>query len=256
MKKLSSPLTTALEARNDKPAAPVTEVAKEIARATGEQPMRVGGVTAKVEQEIQSPRSEMFFAAVRVFVEGLADIAYVNSYLALGENLDDFRSLGCHLVQAQGKHHLIEALAISKCLNLPSFTIFDADGNEGNLSRRTHHERDNLALFRLHELPNSNPFPQGTFWHHNLTVWESNIGEVVKTEIGEANLQRLENQVRGKYNINAPSMQKNSLFIGYAMAEAWAENLKSSTLLKVCEQILTYARTLGANVSKSNSNVT
>jgi predicted ATP-dependent endonuclease of OLD family len=230
-----------------------TEVAREIARATGKQPMRVGGVTAKVEQEIQSPRSEMFFAAVRVFVEGLEDIAYVNSYLALADHLDDFRSLGCHLVQAQGKSHLIEALAISKCLNLPSFTIFDADGNEADPSNRRHHETDNLALLRLHALPNPNPFPQGTFWHHNLTVWESNIGEVVKSEIGEANLQRLGNQVRKKYNINAPSMQKNTLFIGYVMAEAWAEDLKSPTLIKVCEQILTYARTLGAKISTSNS---
>jgi putative ATP-dependent endonuclease of the OLD family len=232
------------------------EVANEIARATGEQPMKVGGLTAKVEQEMQSQMSEMFFASVRVFVEGLEDIAYVNSYLALTGKLDEFRSLGCHLVQTQGKSHLIEALAISKCLKLPSFTIFDADGNQTDPNKRTRHQKDNFAILELYELLNPNPFPQGTFWHDNLTIWESTIGEVIETEIGQANWQRLGNQVRSKYNINEPKMAKNSLFIGYLMTEAWEEDLKSPTLIKLCEQILTYARSHGASSSPSNSNAT
>ena len=50
--------------------------------------------------------NEMFFASVRVFVEGLEDIGYISSYLSLLDLWDEFRGLGCHLVQVQGKSNL------------------------------------------------------------------------------------------------------------------------------------------------------
>jgi len=54
--------------------------------------------------------NEMFFSAVPVFVEGLEDVAYVSSYMTLLGLWDEFRSLGCHLIQVQGKSNLIYAL--------------------------------------------------------------------------------------------------------------------------------------------------
>jgi hypothetical protein len=215
--------------------------------------MQVGGLTAKVEQELLNQVNEMFFASVRVFVEGLEDIAYLNSYLTLSGKLDEFRSLGCHIVQTQGKSHLIEALAISKALNLPYFTVVDADGDETNPDKRLLHEKDNTAILKLHDIATPNPFPTGTFWKSDMTLWESEIGNIVKDEIGDLNWQRLSQQVRTKYGIYTGGMQKNSLFIGYLMAEAWEENLKSTTVIKLCDQILNYAKSLALAPSTPNS---
>src|ERR1017187_7401063 len=61
------------------------EIAETIATATGAKPAKRGGIEAKVEQELQGPMNEMFFATVRVLVEGLEDIAYISTYLSRSE---------------------------------------------------------------------------------------------------------------------------------------------------------------------------
>ena len=58
------------------------EIAETIAKATGTKPAKLGGIEAKVEQEMQGPMNEMFFATVRVLVEGIEDIAYISTYLS------------------------------------------------------------------------------------------------------------------------------------------------------------------------------
>ena len=69
---------------------------------------------------------------------------------------DEFRALGCHIVQVQGKSHLIEAIAISERLGHPFFTVFDADGDtpadtaEKKTGNRQKHEDENTAIFTLH----------------------------------------------------------------------------------------------------------
>jgi putative ATP-dependent endonuclease of the OLD family len=132
------------------------EVAESIATATSRaKPAKPGGIEAKVEQELQGPMNEMFFATIRVLVEGVEDIAYISTYLSLMDRWQEFRSYGCHLVQVQGKSHLIEGVAIAKHFGLPTMVVFDCDGDTPTddpakpTGRRKMHESDNNAVLAL-----------------------------------------------------------------------------------------------------------
>ena len=64
------------------------------------------------------------------------------------------------------------------------FTLFDADGNITNLNQRPRHERDNKALLKLLGGNDSDPFPNVTAWGASYVQWATNIGNVLKAEIG------------------------------------------------------------------------
>jgi putative ATP-dependent endonuclease of OLD family len=226
------------------------QVAETIAKAKGEKPTKAGGIAAKVEQELQGQMNEMFFAAIRVFVEGLEDVGYISSYLSLLSLWDEFRANGCHLIQVQGKSNLIYAIALANHFNLPSFTVFDADGDtpfdtpEKPTGKRTKHEKDNLAILRLSGVDKPIAFPGDTAWGKNVVNWQTKIGDVVEAEIGAAELHKLKEEVCAKYGIFVPERDKNFLFIGYLMAEAWEQGKKSPTLEKLCRTILEYAKSV------------
>src|ERR1039458_3079628 len=76
--------------------------------------------------------------------------------------------------------------------------------------------------------------PAATVWLEDLVSWPTNIGIVVEAEIGSAELARIRDEVRQKRGIDLPNMEKNSLFIGYVMAQAWEEGRKSPTLERLC----------------------
>jgi putative ATP-dependent endonuclease of OLD family len=136
--------------------ATLDRVSKSIAEAVGEPPVQPGGTAAKIIQEMEDGMSEMFFASFRVLVEGQEDIAFISSYLSLANQWDRFRSMGGHFVEVHGKSHLIHALAIANELGLPSFVVFDCDGDTPadqpggtKTGRRDQQEKENLAIFRL-----------------------------------------------------------------------------------------------------------
>lgn len=228
------------------------DIATKIAKAKGGQPTKAGGIAAKVEQDLQVQMSEMFFAAVRIFVEGLEDIGYVSSYLSLLDLWDVFRALGCHMVQVQGKSNLVYALAVANALDLPSFTVFDADGNtpeddpQKPTGKRKKHEKDNAAILQLCGIEKPEVFPQQTFWGSNVVVWPNQIGGIVEQEIGADEFRKLKEEVTKKYGIYVHDKDKNTLFIGYVMAEAWDQGKRSPTLEKLCRAIIDYAKSVSA----------
>jgi putative ATP-dependent endonuclease of OLD family len=229
------------------------DISQILAKVTGAAPAKPGGMAAKIEQEMESPINEMFFASLRVFVEGLEDVGYISSYLSLLDKWDDFRSLGGHLIPVHGKNHLIQALAIANRFELPYFVVFDCDGDtpaddpadpKKQTGRRTMHERENLAIFQLAGLKKPVAFPDKIVMSSDLCSWPTELGDVIDEEIGKDNLMKIEQKVRESRGINVPNMGKNGLFIGYVMAEAWEQGLKSKTLIALCEAILTLGKSL------------
>lgn len=223
-------------------------IAAQIAEVTGSPVAKTGGMAAKIEQEMQGPMNEMFFATVRVLVEGIEDIAYISSYLTLMEVWQEFRSYGCHLVQVQGKNHLIEGVAIAKQLDLPTMIVFDCDGDtphdtpEKKTGRRAKQEADSTALFKLTDVVDADAFPTDILWNETVIAWPTKIGDIVEMDIGKDDLNRIRQQVRHERNIDGSDLNKNSLFIGYVMAEAWAQGKRSPTLEKLCAQIIAFSK--------------
>ena len=58
------------------------------------------------------------------------------------------------------------------------------------------------------------------------------------------NSRKLKEEVSKKYGIFVHDKDKNVLFIGYLMAEAWEQGRKSPTLEKLCRAILAYAKSV------------
>ena len=228
------------------------DVAKEVSLATGQTPVEAAGMAAKVEQDMQGRLNEIFFASVRVFVEGIEDVAHISTYLTLTNAWDPFRALGCHFIHEDGKSHLIQALAISNGFKLPSFVIFDADGDTPpdtaakQTGRRTMHENDNTAILKLLKANASVPFPTNTVWGENLVLWPTQIGHIIEQEIGKTELATISEAVRKKYGIYVGGMEKNALFIGYVLTEAWERGKKSASLITLCENIVAYAMSIKA----------
>ena len=238
------------------------KISKAISSVTGDAIAKPGGMAAKIDQEMESPMNEMFFAAYRVFVEGLEDAAYVSSYLSLHNKWDEFRSLGGHIIPVQGKNHLIHALAIANEFGLAYFVMFDCDGDTpaddpndpaGRTGRRDQHEKENKAIFTLAGIKDPAPFPDGPVFQQNAAAWSTKLSDIVKQEIGEAQLNQAKDRVRAKYGINVKGMEKNGLFIGYTMAEAWEQGQKSHTLSKVCEAILQKGRAVKLVAEKKSA---
>lgn len=199
------------------------DLSKKIAEACGEARAVATGMEFKVEQALQPALNEMFFSPTLVLVEGLEDLAYLSAYVTMTDRTEEFRRLGCHIVQTHGKGSMIQPLAIAKLLEIPTFVVFDADGHDTEKpGRRAQHERDNLALLRLCSVANPSAFPTAIFQTECLLMWPTEIGEVIKAEFGKEEWEACEAAVRETLKIaDVPRLGKNVLFIGQVLAEGF-----------------------------------
>ena len=205
--------------------------------------LRIKGLVAKIHQALQPNIAEMFFVRVPVLVEGQEDVAYITSELHLSDLWSDYRRLGCHLIPVNGKSNLIKPLAIAKELELPVFTIFDADGDTKGKDHRIRHKRDNQALISLLDA-DYDPFPSENIIKKNHAIWKTNIGSVVKAEFGN-HYDQLVESARVHY-AHEGGLEKNEFFIAEWLNSAQAKGIVSQTLQQLCTAILDFARTFRA----------
>jgi hypothetical protein len=67
------------------------------------------------------------------------------------------------------------------------------------------------------------------------------MGKVVADDIGTEEWSGIEQAVRASRSIDVPDINKNTLFIGYRLAEAWDRGKKSASLEKLCKAIIDFA---------------
>ena len=219
----------------------MAELATTIADVKGERPVTVAGLTLKVEQALTASINEMFFASVLVLVEGSEDAAYITTYTTLMGHWGDFRRLGCHIVPTDGKTGMVQPLAIARMLGIPTFVVFDADGNEQHKESGPQHQNNNTALLRLCGIEKPDPFPAEPFRGQNVRVWPIEIGRTVKDEIGEKEWSDAAQRVRKVREIDVGNLQKNPPFIGYVLSDAWEHGAKSKELCQLCDSIIKFA---------------
>ena len=223
------------------------KIADTVAQATGEQPSKPEGALAKIHQALQPALNEMFFTRRLILVEGLEDVAYLQAYLKLLGLSDEFRRLGCHIVPANGKSELLRPLVISNHMKIPTYLIFDSDADKPNKGgSQAKHEKNNKALLKLVGGDVNTPFPSGTVWGKGYTVWHSDIGTVVKDEIGEANWSNYRDQADQLYG-QVGDLKKNSLHIGASLAFAWEDGKRAVSLEALCSKIIDIDNTIPFN---------
>jgi hypothetical protein len=218
------------------------EVAKAVADARGEKPVKPTGQLAKIHQALQPGLSEMFFASRIVFVEGLEDAAYLTTYLHLLGLWDEYRRLGCHLIPTNGKSEMLQPLAVAKCLQIPAFVVVDSDGDKPDKGgSREKHRRDNRAILGLCGVAQSEPFPANTFWGDTVVMWPSDLGQVVEQEIGKEDWDRYRSEADTQYG-HAGNLRKNTLHIASSLQMAWEAGKKSDSLKRLCEMVMEFAK--------------
>ena len=218
-------------------------VAKRFLEITGEQKYKKAtGVPAKIHQALQPALKEMFFCPILVLVEGLEDIAYLTTGLHLSGLWEEWRQRGGHIVAVNGKSEFMQPLVIAQILNIPTFVIFDADGNEADQGKRTRHQTDNTRLCKLLAQPNHAAFPTQVSWQDNFTIWPENIGNTIETDFDPADLERWK-QAAALNHGQIGGLEKNGLFIADVLAAAWEEGKPSPTLIQLCKQLIKFAST-------------
>ena len=200
------------------------------------------GALAKIHQALQPGRSEMFFAAKVVFVEGLEDVAYITTYLELLNLWDDYRGLGCHIIPVHGKSQMVQPISIAQCLEIPAFAVFDADGDEQEPCRREKHCKDNLEILKLCSVANPDPFPDAPVWDESCVMWHSEIEKVVEEEIGQEQWGEFRNEANKHYGHPPGGLEKNVLQIAKSLEFAWDAGKKSASLIRVCEKIIEFGK--------------
>lgn len=214
------------------------DIADAVAAATGEKPAKPEGALAKVHQAMQPALNEMFFTRRLVLVEGLEDAAYLLSYFQMLNLADEYRRLGCHIVPANGKSELLRPLVISKHMRIPTYLVFDSDGDKPDKNgSKAKHERDNRGLLSLVAKPEQEPFPEETVWGQGFTMWHSDIGAIVTNEIGNEEWQAFRQEADKLYG-HEGGLRKHSLHIGASLAFAWDAGKRSGSLERLCTQIL------------------
>jgi hypothetical protein len=175
-------------------------------------------------------------------VEGLEDHAFITAYLNLLDLWEEYRRYGCHIVPVGCKSAIIQPLAIAQSLEIPTFVVFDADGDKPDKNgSRAKHEKDNRAILSLCGVADPIPFPDTTYWGDCVTMWNSEIGSIVEADMGKESWIKYCAEADKVY-CEAGNLQKNMLHIATCLALAWDAGKKSSNLEKLCLRLMKFAK--------------
>jgi putative ATP-dependent endonuclease of the OLD family len=214
------------------------DIAKKHSEVTGEDVRKPEATLAKIHQSLQPALNEMFFSARLILVEGLEDIAYITTYLHLLDIWDEYRRLGFNIVHANGKSCLVEPLIIANHMNIYAFVVFDSDADKPDKSgSRAKHEKDNKAILKLLNHSSTDYMPTDTIWGSNFVAWNSDIGDVVRKDIGEDDWLKFKEKAEVECG-HAGNLEKNSLFIATILTLAFNEGKKSPNLEKLCRSLI------------------
>ncbi|MCE5210737.1 MAG: AAA family ATPase [Deltaproteobacteria bacterium] len=215
--------------------------------SSGEKALKEEGVLAKLYPSLNPIINEMFFCNNLILTEGIEDVAYISTYLMLTERIMDFRKYGCHIVPVGGKSSIIKPLAMAQLLNIPIFVICDADTDKDQIEdedkRRSEvgkHKKDNRSILNLLNYEHLNEWPTDSIIQKNLYMWKNNLTKIIEDEFGE-DWKTYQNSAYDYYG-NPGGLAKNPLTIARALESAWGNGLKSTSLVKLVEAIVDFAK--------------
>ncbi|WP_315810828.1 ATP-dependent nuclease [Bradyrhizobium sp. SZCCHNR3107] len=213
-------------------------VAQRLSEITGEQVAPIEAERAQLHQALQPHINEMFFTHKLVLVEGLEDTAYITAWMSYCDLWEEYRKCGCNLVAVNGKSSLVEPLLIAKELNIPTFVIFDADGNVQDAGRRNLHRLDNLKILRLLDGDIDTPFPGAAVLTDKYAMWPQNLGVILKEEVGATVWDTSYSAATKGLGNPSGSFVKNTVHIGDHLAILREKGVKIPTLDRLCASIL------------------
>lgn len=219
--------------------ASIQQVGDDYAAATGAAVVPLDQTIARLNQALQPSLNEMFFTPRLILVEGLEDLAYLTSWVLLTDRSAEFRRRGCHIVPASGKSELIRPLIVARRLGIPTYTIFDADGDQTAPSKQVKHLNDNRALLGLLGGDPTEPFPTAVVAHANYTVWPTNLGDALQADVGKDRWEALHAEASDRFGYPG-TFGKNVMHIGTKLAIAREAGDAFPTLEGICDRLLAF----------------
>jgi ABC-type uncharacterized transport system ATPase subunit len=221
--------------------ASAADVGLKIGDALGEQFVPPSATIAKLQQLLQPQLAELFFATKVVFVEGREDVAFIQTYLQLKGLWDEFRKHGCHPVAVEGKSELLRPLVVTQQTGIPSFVIFDADGNVEKAEWRAKHMRDNKSLLRALGGPFEQPFPEAVLMADTYVVWPTCLRDEIKAAVPEVTWTACQNAADVDFD-QAGKLNKNVMHIARLLEKLWDEGIKPAPLEQLTQRLLAFAQ--------------
>lgn len=221
------------------------DYATKLSAIMGKQPLKRGATAVKVSQQLQPAMNEMFFTSVLILTEGVEDAAYIHAYMSLLNLWEEYRRLGCHVVSPyRGKGNLHQLMIIAELLGIPTYTVFDADGDKCQTpEKKARHENDNKVLLSICNAAAKPCFPADTEWGDHYVMWKDDIGSALKSDIGAAAWEKHQGLARAQLSADgAAELEKNPVFICEFIASCWDAGLKFPTLEKLCTKIIDFAK--------------
>lgn len=212
--------------------------ATRVAKATGTQPEKPAVARAKLSAALRPEQSELFFCQRVVLVEGLEDRAYVSAALHLEGKWDTVRKSGLHLIVTDGKDSILRLLAIAQELQIPSFVIFDADGDAKEQHKHLH-ERDNRNLISALGI-SVDAFPTAIAMGDSYAIWPTTLHNEIKSSFADSDWQLLTNKARQTIDPGA-GLKKNPMLIGALLGVMWHEEKKPKLLTDLTSRLLSFA---------------
>jgi len=216
-------------------------------KSSGQKALKEEGMLAKLYPSLNPIINEIFFCNNLILTEGVEDVAYISTYLMLTENIMDFRKYGCHIVPVGGKSSIIKPLAMAKLLNISVFVVCYADTDKDQIededrrkSEVGKHKKDNRSILNLLEYVDLNEWPSDSIIKKDLYMWKTNLTKIIKNEFGEEWNTYLDSAY--DYYGNPGGLKKNPLTIARALKSAWENDLKSNSLVKLVEDIITFVK--------------
>lgn len=219
--------------------ASIQQVGDDYAAATGAVVAPLDQTLARLNQALQPSLNEMFFTPRLILVEGLEDLAYLTSWMLLTDRVAEFRRRGCHIVPANGKSELIRPLIVARRLCIPTYTIFDADGDQTDPSKRARHLKDNSALLAVLGGDPTEPFPTAVVADANYTIWPTNLGGALQADVGKDRWEVLHAKASDRFGYPS-GFGKNMMHIGTKLAIAREAGDEFPTLELICDRLIAF----------------
>lgn len=213
--------------------------------AAGQKLLKETGMLAKLYPALSSGLNEMFFCKVLVLAEGIEDVAHITAYLSLSGLMSQFRRHGCHIVPVGGKSEIMKPLAMAKQLQIPVYVVLDADTGTVKTEDIIKHKNDNAAILSLLGHASESSWPSTSIWRDDLTMWNTNITEVVEEELGQ-DWKQHRDAAEAHYG-NAGGLKKNPLAVSRALETAWVNNTRSPSLQQLVKNIISFAESSRGN---------
>lgn len=218
----------------------IDNLSKCIGSALGGKPPEPSSCMAVVQQIMQPSLNELYFSGLAILVEGVEDVSFISTHMELSGKMMEYKRRGCHFIVCGGKTSMSRPLAIARELEIPHYVIFDGDSDKnGNDQCKNDNTRDNSCLLNLCLVTDVNPLSNKTFIGDKLVMWDTNIGNSVRGEIGVDvwdKAQQAMVDLHGYHDIT--NKKKNEMVIVATIQHLWEEGIKSSLLEDVCNKIL------------------